>query len=263
MGLLDGKVAIVTGAGHGIGRGHAMELAKQGAKVVVNDVGGSVSGEGSGRDADLTVKLIEERGGEAVSNYADVADYEAAGAMVQQAVDTYGQLDILVNNAGIVVNPAFPDAEPEAWLRVLDVNLRGPMLGTYHAIPAMRDRGGGAIVNIASLAGVGFGPHPAPDYAATKAGVARFTAALASLGETSAIRVNCICPDWVDTPMSRRSRSRMTPEEEAATVPPGILAPEEIADAAVELIRDDSLAGRVMACWCDQPRSLFPVPDWS
>jgi NAD(P)-dependent dehydrogenase (short-subunit alcohol dehydrogenase family) len=168
-----------------------------------------------------------------------------------------------VNNAGIVVNPAFPDAEPEAWMRVLDVNLRGPMLGTYFAIPAMRDRGGGAIVNIASLAGVGFGPHPAPDYAATKAGVARFTAALASLGDASGIRVNCICPDWVDTPMSRRSRSRMTPEEEAATVPPGILAPEEIADAAVEFIRDDSLAGRVMACWCDQPRSLFPVPDWS
>ena len=74
MGLLDGKVAIVTGAGHGIGRGHAMELAKQGARVVVNDVGGSVSGEGSGRDADLTVKIIEERGGEAVGNYADVAD---------------------------------------------------------------------------------------------------------------------------------------------------------------------------------------------
>ncbi|HEV8207135.1 MAG TPA: SDR family oxidoreductase, partial [Acidimicrobiia bacterium] len=184
-------------------------------------------------------------------------------AMVGFAVTTFGGLDILVNNAGIVANPAFPDAEPEEWLRVLDVNLRGPMLGTYYAIPAMRDRGGGAIVNIASLAGVGFGPHPAPDYAATKAGVARFTAALASLGEASAIRVNCICPDWVDTPMSRRSRSRMTPEEEAATVPPGILAPEEIADAVVELIRDDSLAGRVMACWCDQPRSLFPVPDWS
>jgi NAD(P)-dependent dehydrogenase (short-subunit alcohol dehydrogenase family) len=126
----------------------------------------------------------------------------------------------------------------------------------------MRERGG-AIVNIASLAGVGFGPHPAPDYAATKAAVARFSAALAPLHARFGIRVNCICPDWVDTPMSRRTRARMTPEEEAAVVPAGILPPEEIADAAVELIRDDSLAGRVMACWCGEPRSLLPVPDWS
>jgi NAD(P)-dependent dehydrogenase (short-subunit alcohol dehydrogenase family) len=126
----------------------------------------------------------------------------------------------------------------------------------------MRNRGG-AIVNIASLAGVGFGPHDSPDYAATKAGVARFSAALAPLHARFGIRVNCICPDWVDTPMSRRSRARMTPEQEAATVPSAILAPEEIADAAVELIRDDSLAGRVMTCWCGQPRSFLPVPDWS
>src|SRR6195952_2851558 len=102
MGMLDGKVAIVTGAGHGIGRGHALELAKHGAKVVVNDLGGSVSGEGAGKDADLTVALITERGGEAVANYDDVSDYEGAGRMVQQAIDTFGQLDILVNNAGIV-----------------------------------------------------------------------------------------------------------------------------------------------------------------
>src|SRR3954454_2123189 len=102
MGLLDGKVAIVTGAGHGIGRGHALELAAQGARVVVNDLGGSVRGEGSGRDADLTVALIRERGGEATASYGDVADFSAAAALVQQAVDTYGSLDILVNNAGIV-----------------------------------------------------------------------------------------------------------------------------------------------------------------
>jgi NAD(P)-dependent dehydrogenase (short-subunit alcohol dehydrogenase family) len=252
---IAGRVALVTGAGAGIGRATAVRLAREGAAVAVADFD-----DGPGQE---TVREIEAASGHAGFVHVDVARDADVRAMVDFAVTTFDGLDILVNNAGIVVNPAFPDAEPEAWLRVLDVNLRGPMLGTYHAIPAMRDRGGGAIVNIASLAGVGFGPHPAPDYAATKAGVARFTAALASLGETSAIRVNCICPDWVDTPMSRRSRSRMTPEEEAATVPPGILAPEEIADAAAELIRDDSLAGRVMACWCDQPRSLFPVPDWS
>src|SRR6202171_3589028 len=100
-GLLDGKIAIVTGAGHGIGRGHALELARHGAKVVVNDLGVSVTGEGGGRDADLTGDISRERGGEAVGNYENVADFEGAGRMVQQAIDEFGRLDILVNNAGI------------------------------------------------------------------------------------------------------------------------------------------------------------------
>src|SRR2546421_6720185 len=102
MGLVDGKIAIVTGAGHGIGRGHALELAKHGALVVVNDLGSSVTGEGASQDADLTVKLIEQRRGEAVANYGDVADEIGAAEMVQHAIDTWGRLDILVNNAGIV-----------------------------------------------------------------------------------------------------------------------------------------------------------------
>src|SRR5687767_10307152 len=103
MGLLDGKVAIVTGAAHGIGRGHALELAAEGAKVVVNDLGCSVRGDGaSQQDADVVVQMIKERGGEAVGNYGDVADYQAAGEMIQQAVSSFGRLDILVNNAGII-----------------------------------------------------------------------------------------------------------------------------------------------------------------
>ena len=252
---IGGRAALVTGAGSGIGRAIALRLAREGAAVGVADVD-----EGLGAE---TVAQIEAEGGGAGFVHVDVACDADVRAMVDFAIDTFGGLDILVNNAGIVATPAFPDAEPGEWMHVLDVNLRGPMLGTHHAIAAMRDRGGGAIVNIASLAGVGYGPHDSPDYAATKAGVVRLSAALAPLADRLGIRVNCICPDWVDTPMSRRSRARMTPEEEAAVVPPGILAPEEIADAAVELTRDDSLAGRVMACWCDRPRSLFPVPDWS
>jgi NAD(P)-dependent dehydrogenase (short-subunit alcohol dehydrogenase family) len=251
---IEGRAALVTGAASGIGRAIALRLAREGAVVGVADVD-----EGPGAE---TVAEIEAEGGRAGFVRVDVARDAEVRAMVDFAVGAFGGLDILVNNAGIVVTPAFPDAEPDAWMRVLDVNLRGPMLGTHYAIHAMRERGG-AIVNVASLAGVGFGPHDAPDYAASKAGLARFSAALAPLRETLGIRVNCICPDWVDTPMSRRSRARMTPEEEAASVPAGILAPEEIADAAVELIRDDTLAGRVMACWCDQPRTLLPVPDWS
>src|ERR1700676_3281376 len=105
-GLLDGKVAIVTGAGHGIGRAHALELARHGAKVVVNDVGGTVRGEGTSRDADNTVAVIEARGGAAVANYGDISDHDQAGALIQQAVDTWGRLDVLVNNAGIVRDAA-------------------------------------------------------------------------------------------------------------------------------------------------------------
>src|SRR6187431_3057954 len=102
MALLDGKVAIVTGAGHGIGRAHALELAKHGASVVVNDLGTSVTGDGADeKAADLTVELITQRGGAAVPNYDDVSDYDGAGRLLAQAVEAYGQLDVLVNNAGI------------------------------------------------------------------------------------------------------------------------------------------------------------------
>jgi NAD(P)-dependent dehydrogenase (short-subunit alcohol dehydrogenase family) len=252
---ITGRVALVTGAGAGIGRATALRLAYEGAAVGVADVDDATGA--------TTVRDIEAEAGTAAFVHTDVRHEDDVRAMVDFAVTSLGGLDILVNNAGIAVTPPFPDAEPEAWSRVLDVNLRGVMLGTHYAIQAMRERGGGAVVNVASLAGIGYGPHDAPEYAATKAAVARFSAALAPLHEQLGIRVNCICPDWVDTPMSRRTRARMTPEEEAAVVPAGILAPEEIADAAVELIRDDSLAGRVMACWCGQPRSLLPVPDWS
>src|ERR1700691_6080436 len=99
MGLIDRKVAVVTGAGHGIGRAHALELARQGAYVVVNDLGTSVHGEGSGRDADETVALIEKRGGTALANYGDVSDHDQAEKLIEQAVSAWGRLDVLVNNA--------------------------------------------------------------------------------------------------------------------------------------------------------------------
>src|SRR4029450_10016560 len=103
MGALDGKVAIVTGAGHGVGRGEALLLAAEGAKVVVNDLGGSVTGEGADkRPAEEVAEVIRSRGGEAVANYDDVADYNGAKSIIDQAVETFGQLDVLVNNAGIL-----------------------------------------------------------------------------------------------------------------------------------------------------------------
>jgi len=206
-GLLAGKVAIVTGAGHGIGRGHALELAKHGAQVIVNDLGGSVTGEGSGRDADLTVNLIRERGGEASSNYEDVADFEGAGRLVQQAIDTYGRLDILVNNAGIVRDSIFHSMSEEAWDAVIRVHLKGTFAPSRHAAEYWRgqskagERVAGRIINTTSGAGL-FGNVGQANYTAAKAGIVGFTLTtsveLARIGVT----VNCIAPGGTTRIMS-------------------------------------------------------------
>nr|MDT0664904.1 SDR family NAD(P)-dependent oxidoreductase [Micromonospora sp. DSM 115978] len=161
MGLLDGKVAIVTGAGHGIGRGHALELAKHGAKVVVNDLGGSLRGEGAGRDADQTVSLVEKRGGIAVPNYADVSDHDACGELIQQAVDTFGRLDILVNNAGIVRDAVIWNMPRSDFDAVIEVHLKGTWSTCHHASKYWRAAAkagepvAGRIVNTTSGAGLG------------------------------------------------------------------------------------------------------------
>src|SRR5918999_158017 len=124
MGILDGKVAIVTGAGHGIGRGEALELAAEGAKVIVNDVGGSVTGEGAGkRPAEEGAEIIRSRGGEATANYDDVADWNGAKNLVAQAVEAYGQLDILVNNAGILRDKMIFSMSEEDFDAVVRVHL--------------------------------------------------------------------------------------------------------------------------------------------
>jgi NAD(P)-dependent dehydrogenase (short-subunit alcohol dehydrogenase family) len=247
---IEGKVALVTGAGSGIGRAIAVRLAREGAAVAVGDID-----DDGGRE---TVRQIEAAGGRAAFVRADVTSEADVQGMVAFAEDRLGGLDILVNNAGIAITPSFPEADTRVWSRVLDVNLRGVMLGTHYGIRAMR-RGGGAIVNISSGAGVGYRPHDDPEYAAAKAGVVRFSTALASLKEKMNVRVNCICPGWVDTPMVQRTRASMSPEEWASIAPPAMVAPEEIADAAVVLIRDDSLAGRVMLCYEGEPRRLVPV----
>jgi NAD(P)-dependent dehydrogenase (short-subunit alcohol dehydrogenase family) len=163
MGMLDGKVAIVTGAGHGIGRGHALELAKHGAKVVMNDLGVSVKGEGQGRDADLTVDIIKGRGGEAVARTTpNVSDYDAAGEMIAQAVDTFGKLDILVNNAGIVRDGSIFNMTVEDFDAVLKVHLRGhldPLQARRGALAGAVNKATGAkvdgrIINTVSGAGL-------------------------------------------------------------------------------------------------------------
>ncbi len=249
-----GAVALVTGAGSGIGRATALRLARDGAAVVGADID-----EARGRE---TARLIEDAGGRAAAIRADVADEGDVRAMIDHARTRFGRLDVLVNNAGVVEGvttrrAAFPELETDRWTRMLNINLRGVILGTQHAIAVMREAGGGVIVNVSSMAGMGVGPSPSPVYAASKAAVIRFTAALAPLGRRLNIRVNCLCPDWVDTEMVQQTRAELSPEQWQAIAPAAMTRPDEIADAVVRLIVDDNLAGRVMLCVGPQPWPLI------
>src|SRR3954453_20321846 len=199
MGMLDGKIAIVTGAGHGIGRGHALELAKHGARVVVNDLGSSVTGEGASQDADLTVKLIEQRGGEAIANYGDVADEAQSAEMIQQAVDTWGRLDVLVNNAGIVRDGAIWNMAAGDFDGVMRGHVGGTWLPSHHAAKHWRDRAKagetftGRIINTTSGAGL-VGNFGQTNYATAKAAIAGLTQTLSLELYRLGVTVNCIGP---------------------------------------------------------------------
>ena len=199
MGLLDGKVAIVTGAGHGIGRGHALELAAQGATVVVNDLGTSVHGEGSGRDADLTVALIAERGGTATADYSDVADFDAAGTMIRSAIDTHGKLDILVNNAGIVRDSMLFGMDEAAFDSVMRVHVKGTFAPMRHAAEYWRSLAkagaplAGRIINTTSGAGL-FGNVGQTNYAGAKAAIVGMTLTASIELSRIGVTVNCIAP---------------------------------------------------------------------
>jgi NAD(P)-dependent dehydrogenase (short-subunit alcohol dehydrogenase family) len=244
------KVALVTGAGAGIGRAVARRLAREGAAVVVADLD-----EEAGLGA---VREIGSEGGRAVFVLADVASEADASRMVAFARERFGGLDVLINNAGGVEEPYFPEGDPAHWGRAIDLNLRGAMLGVHFGVRAMRKRGGGAIVNVSSVGGIGFGPYDKPEYGAAKAGVVRLSTSLATLKERMGVRVNCVCPGWVDTPASRRSRAEMNPEEREM-LPPVLLRPEEIAEAVVMFVEDDSMAGRVMIWREGSPWRIVPV----
>ena len=201
MGILDGRVAIVTGAGRGIGRGEAILFAKEGAKVVVNDLGGAVDGSGADLSpAEQVVKEIKEAGGEAVANGDDVSDWDGAGRLVQQAIDTYGQLDILVNNAGILRDRMSFNMTIEEWDAVIKVHLRGHFCPTRHALDHMKPRGYGRIVNTSSTSGL-HGNKGQGNYGAAKAGIAGFTRVLGMELPKYGITCNAIAPG---------ARTRMT-----------------------------------------------------
>jgi len=207
MALLDGKVAIVTGAGRGIGREHALALAKEGAKVVVNDLGGSAAGEGQDTTpAQSVADEIKAAGGEATANYDNVADFEAAGNMVKQAVADFGGLDILINNAGILRDRMLVSMSEDEWDAVINVHLKGHFAPTHHAANYWRAQSkegkpvSGRVINTSSPSGV-FGNVGQTNYGAAKAGIAAFTIIAAQELGRYGVTVNCLAPN---------ARTRMT-----------------------------------------------------
>src|SRR5262245_6463343 len=190
----DGRVAIITGAGGGLGRAHALELARRGALVVVNDLGGSVDGTGSGTTAaQAVVDEITASGGEAVPNYDSVATPEGGRAIVQTAVDAWGRVDVIVNTAGILRDASFKNMDADKVNPVLDVHLRGAFNVTQPAWEGMRERGYGRIICTASGAGV-FGNFGQTNYGAAKMGLVGLTRVLAVEGAKNNIKANAIAP---------------------------------------------------------------------
>src|SRR5680860_536595 len=207
MGTLDGKVAIVTGAGRGLGRDHALLLASEGAKVVVNDLGGEWDGTGSDtRHAQLVVDEITGAGDEAVANYDDVADWEGAQRMINQAVESFGDLNILVNNAGILRDRMSFNMGEEDWDSVIRVHLKGHFAPSRFAAVYWREQSKagnevyGRIINTASESGL-FGNAGQGNYAAAKAGIAALTIVLARELEKYGVTANVVTP---------RARTRLT-----------------------------------------------------
>ena len=207
MPSLEGKVAIVTGAGRGIGREHALALSRAGARLVVNDLGADLSGEGSDAGpADQVVAEIIAGGGEAVANGDNVADFDGARRLVEQAVERFGRLDILVNNAGILRDRMLVNMEQGEWDAVIAVHLKGHFAPTHHAAVHWRERSkaGDAVrarvINTSSPSGV-FGNVGQANYGAAKAGIAGLTLIAAQELGRYGVTVNCIAPN---------ARTRMT-----------------------------------------------------
>ena len=190
----DGRVAIVTGAGGGLGRTYALELARRGASVVVNDLGGAADGTGAGSSmADAVVKEIQEAGGQAAANYDSVATPEGGEAIVQTALDQFGKVDIVINNAGILRDRTFAKLSPEDLQIVLDVHLKGAFFVTQPAFRVMKENRYGRILFTASAAGI-FGNFGQTNYGAAKMGLVGLSNVLAQEGAKYGIRCNVIAP---------------------------------------------------------------------
>ncbi len=251
MGICDGRVVIITGAGRGLGREHALAFAAEGAKVVVNDVGASLQGDGNDMSpAQEVVDLIRANGGEAITNGDDIADWDGAGRLVQSAINTFGGLDTVVTNAGIVRDRMFVNMSVDEWDAVIRVHLRGTFCPVKHAVDYWRaeSKAGrpreGRVVTTSSGAGL-HGSIAQTNYSAAKAGIATFTINIAAELGRIGVNANSIAPS---------ARSRMTEEafaEMMAKPETGFDAmdPANISPLVVWLGSGDcNVSGRVFEC---------------
>ncbi|WP_367604569.1 SDR family NAD(P)-dependent oxidoreductase [Teichococcus wenyumeiae] len=237
MSMLEGKVAVVTGAGGGIGREIALAMALAGARVVVNDIGASLTGIGetSATPGEQTKAIIEQRGGQAVTNTDSVADWESAQRIVASAIDAFGRIDIVVNNAGILRDQIFHKMTPEEWRAVIDVHLNGSFYISRAAAGHFRAQGSGAYVHMTSTSGL-VGNVGQANYSAAKLGITALSKSIALDMHRFGVRSNCIAPfAW-----SRMTSSipAETPEQKARVEKLKQMTPEKNAPLAVFLASD-------------------------
>jgi len=257
--MLEGKVAVVTGAGGGIGREIALMMALAGAKVVINDLGVSVTGDGgSATPAEQTKAIIEQRGGQAVINTNSVADWDSARGIVQTAIDAFGRIDIVVNNAGILRDVIFHKMTPDDWNAVINVHLNGSFYVSRAAAEHFRKQESGAFVHMSSTSGL-IGNFGQANYAAAKLGMTALSKSIALDMARYNVRSNCIAPfAW-----SRMTSSipATTPEQQARVAKIQQMTPDKNAPMAVYLSSDASkgVSGQVFGCRMNE-MILFSSP---
>ena len=234
MSDFEGKVVIVTGAGNGLGRSHALAFGERGAKVVVNDLGGSVHGEGQSDAADSVVAEIKAGGGHAIANKASVSDRDGAKSIVDDAVAAFGTVDIVVNNAGILRDKSFKNMTLDEFDLVIDVHLRGTAYVTKFAWPIMYEKNWGRVVLTSSTSGI-FGNFGQANYGAAKMAMLGLMNVLAIEGATHNVRVNCLAPG---------AATRMTASVPGSTIdmknPPAEMSPSLVTPAVLYMCSEDA-----------------------
>jgi NAD(P)-dependent dehydrogenase (short-subunit alcohol dehydrogenase family) len=240
VGEFQDKVVVITGAGGGLGKAHALEFAKRGAKVVVNDLGGSGDGTGSGDMADGVVEEIRAGGGTAIVNKASVATREGAKSIVDDALDAFGTIDILVNNAGILRDKSFKKMPLDDWDIVMDVHLNGTAYVTHAAWPVMYENNYGRIVMTSSVSGI-FGNFGQANYGAAKTGMLGLANVLAIEGVSKNIRVNVLSPA-----ASTRLINTIPGRSEDLDNPDPTRHPKLVTPAVLLMCGDDAPTGKII-----------------
>ena len=240
MSEFEGKVVAITGAGGGLGKAHALEFARRGARVVVNDLGGSVDGAGAGDMADVVVAEITAAGGTAIANKASVSDKAGAKSIITDAVDAYGTIDILINNAGTLRDKSFKNMTLEEWDLVMNVHMNGTAYVTHAAWPIMYEKNYGRIVCTSSGSGI-WGNFGQANYGAAKMAMLGFMNVLALEGRSHNIHVNCLGPGAA-TRMTATVPGRA---EVDIDNPPPDRAPSLVTPAVIYMASEDAPTGKV------------------